>query len=87
MIGKKDYKLFFSLIGWALLPSIYLLIRMNIVALNNVNIDILGQMEWFHLLNEVLATTLIVPLYSKGIHIMELLLLFQCLFIHCLQFL
>ena len=47
-----------------MLPSIYLLIRMNIVALNNVNIDILGQMEWFHLLNEVLATTLIVPLYS-----------------------
>ena len=63
MEEKKDYKLFLSLILWALVPSIYMLIRMQIVSVNNVDINILGQMEWFDLINEVLVTTLTVPLY------------------------
>ncbi len=50
--------------AWALLPSIYLLVRMNIVAVNGVDINILGQMEWFDLIDEVLVTTLTIPLYS-----------------------
>lgn len=61
---RKDYKLFLSLLLWTLVPSIYFLIRMNIVSINNVDINILGQMEWFDLIDEVLVTTLIVPLYS-----------------------
>ena len=62
-MNKKDYKLFFTLILWALIPSIYTLIRMNIVAVSNVDINILGQMEWFDLIDEIIVTTLTVPLY------------------------
>lgn len=62
-MNKKDYKLFFTLILWALIPSIYTLIRMNIVSISNVDINILGQMEWFDLIDEIIVTTLTVPLY------------------------
>lgn len=61
---KKDLKLFLSLIFWSLIPSIYLLIRMNIISINSIDINILGQMEWFDLIDEILITTLITPLYS-----------------------
>ena len=61
---KSDLKLLISLIVWMLIPSIYLLLRMNIVSVNNVDINILGQMEWFDLMDEVITTMLIVPLYS-----------------------
>lgn len=60
---RKDYNLFVSLLLWALVPSIYLLFRMNIAITNNVDIDILGQMEWFDLIDEVITTSLTVPLY------------------------
>ena len=61
---KKDYKLFISLFLWMLIPSIYNVIRMSIVSTNQVDINILGQMEWFDLIDEVLVTTLTVPLFS-----------------------
>ena len=64
MTNKKDLKLYLSLILWSIIPSIYLLIRMNIVTLNSVDLNILGQMEWFDLMDEIIATTLLVPLYS-----------------------
>ena len=64
MLNKKDLKLYLSLILWSLIPSVYLLVRMNIVSLNNVDLNILGQMEWFDLIDEIIATTLLVPLYS-----------------------
>ena len=64
MQNKNDWKLFAALTAWALLPSVYLLVRMHIVAANSVDINILGQLEWFDLIDEVLVTTLTVPLYS-----------------------
>lgn len=63
MEGKKDVKLFFSLMAWMLIPSVYLAIRMHIVTVNEVDINILGQMEWFDLIDEVIITALITPLY------------------------
>ena len=48
---------------YALLPSVYLLIRMQIVAVSGVDINIMGQIEWFDLIDEVLVTALTVPLY------------------------
>ena len=44
MENKNDIKMFLTLILWMLLPSVYLLVRMNIVSVNNVDINILGQM-------------------------------------------
>lgn len=64
MVSKKDGRLFASLVIWALLPSIYMLFRMRLFAMSGADIDILGQMEWFDLIDEVLVTTLTVPLYS-----------------------
>lgn len=61
---KSDLKLLISLVVWMLIPSINLLVRMNIVSVNNVDINILGQMEWFDLIDEVITTMLVVPLYS-----------------------
>ena len=63
-MNKKDIKLFISLVFWMLIPSIYTLIRMNIININNIDINILGQMEWFDLIDEIFITTLTVPLYS-----------------------
>ena len=63
MQRKNDIKIFFSLILWMLIPSVYLLIRMNIVSVNNVDIDILGQMEWFDLIDEIITTAFVTPLY------------------------
>lgn len=60
----SDTKLFVSLIIWSLFPSIYMLFRMNVLQINNVDINIMGQLEWFDLVDEVFVTTLIVPLYS-----------------------
>ena len=54
---KKDFKLYGSLILYALLPSVYLLIRMQIVAVSGVDINIMGQIEWFDLIDEVLVDT------------------------------
>ena len=61
---KKDYKLFLSLLLWMLIPSIYNVIRMGIISINHVDINILGQMEWFDLIDEILVTILTVPLFS-----------------------
>ena len=61
---KKDYKLFLSLFLWMLIPSIYNVIRMGIISINQVDINILGQMEWFDLIDEIMVTTLTVPLFS-----------------------
>lgn len=63
MQKKKDIKTLFALCLWMLIPSVYLLIRMNIVSVNNVDINILGQMEWFDLIDEIITTAFITPLY------------------------
>ena len=63
MQKKNDIKIFLALCLWMLMPSVYLLIRMNIVSVNNVDIDILGQMEWFDLIDEIITTAFITPLY------------------------
>lgn len=64
MLTKEDRRLFLALVAWALLPSLYALVRMQLVAVNGVDLNILGQMEWFDLIDEVLVSTLTVPLYS-----------------------
>lgn len=60
---KEDRKLFWILILWALIPSVYLLIRMHIISITAADINILGQMEWFDLIDEIITATLSVPLY------------------------
>lgn len=63
MENKKDYRLFISLLFWNLIPFIYSAIRMYLISISGTDINILGQLEWFDLGNEILTTALITPLY------------------------
>lgn len=61
-----NWKLFIALCALALIPAIYQTIKTFIISSNNQSavFDIIGQMEWFDLINETLQAFLIIPLYS-----------------------
>lgn len=61
-----NWRLFASLCALALIPAIYQTVRTFIIASNSQSdvFNIIGQMEWFDLINETLQAFLIVPLYS-----------------------
>lgn len=63
MQKKTDIKNFLALCLWTFMPSVYLLVRMQIVSVNDVDINILGQMEWFDLIDEIITTAFMTPLY------------------------
>lgn len=57
---------FAALCALSLIPAIYQTIKTFIISANDsgTTFDIIGQMEWFDLINETLQAFLIVPLYS-----------------------
>ncbi len=61
-----NWRLFASLCALALIPAIYQTVRTFIISSNGESgvFDIIGQMEWFDLIDETLRAFLIVPLYS-----------------------
>ncbi len=61
-----NWRLFFALCALALIPAVYQTIKTFIISTNNQSsvFDVIGQMEWFDLINETLQAFLIVPLYS-----------------------
>lgn len=61
-----NWRLFAALCALALIPAIYQTIKTFIISSNyqGAIFDIIGQMEWFDLINETLKAFLIVPLYS-----------------------
>lgn len=61
-----NWRLFAALCALALIPAIYQTIKTFIISSNNPEaaFDIIGQMEWFDLINETLQAFLIIPLYS-----------------------
>lgn len=65
-LKEFNWRLFFALCVLALIPAIYQTIKTFIISVNNQSdvFDIIGQMEWFDLINETLQAFLIVPLYS-----------------------
>lgn len=60
------FKIYIALCALALVPAIYQTIRTALAFVNtSVNdIDIIGQMEWYDLIDETLKAFLIIPLYS-----------------------
>ena len=64
----KHFKwpLWLSLCALALIPAIYQTIRTFLISTNTSSsgIDIIGQMEWYDLIDETIKAFLIVPLYS-----------------------
>ena len=61
-----NFKLFIALCLTALIPAIYQTVRTFIISstVSTAAFDVIGQMEWFDLINETLLSFLIVPLYS-----------------------
>ena len=65
-LKKFDWRLFIALCALALIPAIYQALRTSLISSTNQNsiFNIIGQMEWFDLINETLQAFLIIPLYS-----------------------
>lgn len=61
-----NWRLYIALCALALIPAIYQTIRTFIISSSTDSsaFDIIGQMEWFDLINETLQAFLIIPLYS-----------------------
>lgn len=61
-----NWRLWIALCSFALIPAVYQTIKTFLISASNPNevFNIIGQMEWFDLINETLQAFLIVPLYS-----------------------
>ena len=61
-----DWRMYLALCLLALVPAIYQTIITKLITINTNPgaLDIIGQMEWFDLINETICAFLIVPLYS-----------------------
>lgn len=60
------WRLWIALCALALIPAVYQTVKTLLISSNGQSgvFDIIGQMEWFDLINETLQAFLIVPLYS-----------------------
>ena len=60
------WRLWIALCSLALIPAVYQTVRTFLISTGSQNeaFHIIGQMEWFDLINETLQAFLIVPLYS-----------------------
>ncbi len=65
-LKKFNWKLWISLCALALIPAVYQTIRTFLISSGGQDnaFDVIGQMEWYDLINETLLAFLIVPLYS-----------------------
>lgn len=65
-LKKFNWRLWISLCSLALIPAIYQTVKTFLISSSGGTdvFDIIGQMEWFDLINETLQAFLIVPLYS-----------------------
>lgn len=61
-----DWKMYLALCLLALVPAIYQTVVIKLITsyANPGALDIVGQMEWFDLINETICAFLIVPMYS-----------------------
>lgn len=61
-----NWRLWVALCSFALIPAVYQTIRTFLISASNQNevFNVIGQMEWFDLINETLQAFLVVPLYS-----------------------
>ena len=65
-LAHFNWRLWISLCALALIPAIYQTARTYLISsgADSGAFDIIGQMEWFDLINETLQAFLIVPLYA-----------------------
>ena len=65
---KENRKMWIGLMWFMLIPFAHQIIQTRLVTSlpSTDSISIIGQMEWFDLINEILQAFLIVPLYRMG---------------------
>ena len=65
-LKKFNLRLWASLCALSLIPAIYQTVKTFLISSGSQDkvFDIIGQMEWFDLINETLLAFLIIPLYS-----------------------
>lgn len=65
-LKRFNWHLWIALCSLALIPAVYQAIKTFLISVNNPSevFRIIGQMEWFDLINETLQAFLIIPLYS-----------------------
>ena len=63
---KFDWKMYLALCLLALVPAIYQTVVTGLITTNTSpgSLDIVGQMEWFDLIDETICAFLIIPMYS-----------------------
>ena len=66
LLKSFDWKLFVSLFLLSLMPAVIQTIEMFVISgsVSAKDIDVIGQIEWFDLIDETIQAFLIVPLYS-----------------------
>ena len=65
-LGSFDWKLFIALVLLSLVPAIIQTVETFVISTNvsTAGIDVIGQIEWFDLIDETIQAFLIIPLYS-----------------------
>ncbi len=65
-LKKFDWKLFLSLIALSLVPFLLQTVETFVVSINisTKATDVIGQIEWYDLIDETMQAFLIIPLYS-----------------------
>lgn len=61
---KFNWNLYLSLLCLAFIPTIYETIKIFFINTSSTSLDVLSQMEWFDLIDEILVTFLTIPLYA-----------------------
>ena len=66
LLRTFDWKLFVSLVLLSLVPAIIQTVETFVISTNvsTADIDVIGQIEWFDLIDETIQAFLIIPLYS-----------------------
>lgn len=64
-LKKINYRMFFALLLFGLIPTVYTTVRIFLIGQlpSNYSFSIAGQLQWIHLLYEILQEALILPLF------------------------
>ena len=66
LLKAFDWKLFIALVLLSLVPAIIQTVETFVIStsVSTAGIDVIGQIEWFDLIDETIQAFLIIPLYS-----------------------
>ena len=66
LLRSFDWKLFLALVLLSLVPAIIQTVETFVISthVTTAGIDVIGQIEWFDLIDETIQAFLIIPLYS-----------------------